>query len=465
MQQAIAAEGIKVSGKEIRDRRVKDVDEALAPEIEERTALAERLQREGITLEQYKQQRLNEYANSPQGSDDSLSDVIAREKLEEKIKSRVKPTEQDVESSFEEVKARHTLLDPKDMKKKAVQKLDDEKADLERKQTAGKPVDPEVRKRLDAIASDKQAAESKDWDAEARQEIDKLLQRIQAGEDFAKLAKEYSSCPSASKGGDLGWFKRGQMAEEFEKAAFGLKVGQVSNVVKTEFGYHIIKVEGRRKELPKDYAKSKATYRDSYIEEQKWRVWSAYQKKLRDSAKIEVHDTELAAYRLLGEGGDEDKAIALLDQAIQSDPGNAGAKYELAKLWQSKDNKDKALALFQEIETAYTEKPSTEEGAEVRTGAARLQGPARSPELMLTIGDLLRERKRTDEAIARYQMAADLAAPVQQRNQYVHFRLEMAFREMKRADLADQEKGWLDRFQKAQEARGMGGMGGSFTVQ
>ncbi|MBM3473735.1 MAG: tetratricopeptide repeat protein [Armatimonadetes bacterium] len=470
MQQAIDAEGIKVSNKEIRERRLQDVNEALAPEIEERTALAERLQREGITLEQYKQQRLAEYANSPGGSDASLSETIAREKLEEKIKGTVQVTDQDVENSFEEMKARHILLGPKDMKAKALRKLDDEKAALEKKQPAGKPIDPEVQKRLYAIASEKQqASETKDWDAEAKQEIDKLLQRTQAGEDFGKLANEYSSCPSAPTGGDLGWFKRGRMVEEFEQAAFALKPGQISGVVKTENGYHIIKVEGRRKELPKDFAKNKATYGDSYIEQRKWRVWSSYQQKLRDSAKIEVHDPELAAYRLLGEaegaGSDEDKAISLLDQAVQSDPGNAGAKYELAKLWQTKDNKDKALALLQEIETAYTEKPTTEEGAQARTGAARLQGPARSAELMLMIGDLLREKKRTDEALAHYQMATDLAAPVQQRNEYVHFRLEMAFREMKRNDLADKEKEWLNTFRKAQEERGMGPMGGTFTVQ
>ncbi len=66
------------------------------------------------------------------------------------------------------------------------------------------------------------------------------------GEDFAELAKTYSQGPSAPNGGDLGWFGRGQMVEEFDNAVFALDVGEVSEPVRTQFGYHIIKVEDRR---------------------------------------------------------------------------------------------------------------------------------------------------------------------------------------------------------------------------
>jgi len=68
-----------------------------------------------------------------------------------------------------------------------------------------------------------------------------LKKKIDAGEDFAKLAKTWSSCPSKKKGGDLGWFKKGQMVPEFESAAFGSKPGDVV-VCHTEFGWHVIKV-------------------------------------------------------------------------------------------------------------------------------------------------------------------------------------------------------------------------------
>ena len=65
--------------------------------------------------------------------------------------------------------------------------------------------------------------------------------KIANGESFANLAKQYSIDSSKKRGGDLGFFGRGTMVQEFEKAAFDLEKGQVSNIIKTQFGYHIIK--------------------------------------------------------------------------------------------------------------------------------------------------------------------------------------------------------------------------------
>ena len=68
-----------------------------------------------------------------------------------------------------------------------------------------------------------------------------IMIRLSKGEDFANLAKRFSKCPSTSKGGSLGWFKRGEMVKEFEDACFNGKTGDIVKV-KTEFGYHIIKI-------------------------------------------------------------------------------------------------------------------------------------------------------------------------------------------------------------------------------
>ena len=68
-----------------------------------------------------------------------------------------------------------------------------------------------------------------------------VLERLHKGEKFGNVAKMVSHCPSGKRGGDLGTFTRGKMVKEFEKAAFALKKGEISGVVKTKFGCHIIK--------------------------------------------------------------------------------------------------------------------------------------------------------------------------------------------------------------------------------
>ena len=87
-----------------------------------------------------------------------------------------------------------------------------------------------------------------DTDKKKREQAEEVLKRIRAGEDFEKLAKEFSTDSTKDKGGDLGWFGHGEMVPEFEKAAYALKAGEVSDVVQSKFGYHIIKLEEKKTE-------------------------------------------------------------------------------------------------------------------------------------------------------------------------------------------------------------------------
>lgn len=95
--------------------------------------------------------------------------------------------------------------------------------------------------------------------AEARQQLEQIQQKLAAGEDFGALAKAFSQGPSSSRNGDLGYFGHGQMVKPFEDAAFALKPGEVSDIVETSFGYHLIKVFDKKPETLTafDQAKSK----------------------------------------------------------------------------------------------------------------------------------------------------------------------------------------------------------------
>ncbi len=82
---------------------------------------------------------------------------------------------------------------------------------------------------------------------DTKEEANKILLQIETGQiSFEDAAKQFSKCPSAKDGGDLGFFKRGVMVKEFEDAAFSVNVGEISEPVQTEFGWHLIKVTERR---------------------------------------------------------------------------------------------------------------------------------------------------------------------------------------------------------------------------
>lgn len=121
--------------------------------------------------------------------------------------------------------------------------------------------------------------------AQAKEKINKVKAEVDAGKDFAEAAKQYSDCPSKEKGGDLGFFKRkGQMVEPFAAAAFELKVGQVSNPVQTQFGYHIIKVTEIKKGKDIDFDTIKPNVKQDILSE-KAKVLIA---QLRQNAKIDI---------------------------------------------------------------------------------------------------------------------------------------------------------------------------------
>jgi len=122
----------------------------------------------------------------------------------------------------------------------------------------------------------------------AKEKAEKLRKDIAAGADFAALAKSDSTCPSSQQGGDLGYFVKGQMVPPFEQAAFAMKPGDVSDVVETQFGYHIIKLTDKKKAETVAFKDVKPRIAE-YLKGQKVsEAVNAYLTEARKTAKIEI---------------------------------------------------------------------------------------------------------------------------------------------------------------------------------
>ncbi len=142
----------------------------------------------------------------------------------------------------------------------------------------------EVRASHILIKVDPQADESQR--TQTLQKIEEIQVKAKKGEDFAALAREFSEGPSAPRGGDLNYFRRGQMVKPFEDVAFALEPGEVSDIVETRFGYHVIKVTDKKPETEIAYddvkGKIEAFLKRKKIEEET----KKYVAKLREKAEV-----------------------------------------------------------------------------------------------------------------------------------------------------------------------------------
>lgn len=122
----------------------------------------------------------------------------------------------------------------------------------------------------------------------AKEKAESLLKQLKGGADFAELAKKESSCPSSAQGGDLGFFGKGQMVPEFEKAAFGLKPGEVSDVVETQFGYHIIKLAEKKEAETVPFEEAKERIEQFLTQQKVQQGVGNYVEELREKGKVEI---------------------------------------------------------------------------------------------------------------------------------------------------------------------------------
>lgn len=120
-----------------------------------------------------------------------------------------------------------------------------------------------------------------------------ILAQIKAGAKFEELAKKHSVDTSAAQGGDLGWFSKGSMVPAFENAALALKEGQVSDVVKTDFGYHIIKLTGKRPAGIRPFEEVKDQIKAAIMPSKQQEIFQKIKEELKKDAKINIKEDVL----------------------------------------------------------------------------------------------------------------------------------------------------------------------------
>jgi peptidyl-prolyl cis-trans isomerase C len=125
--------------------------------------------------------------------------------------------------------------------------------------------------------------------SEAYTKINDIRERILSGaKTFESEAADHSTCPSGKEGGSLGWFGRGMMVPEFDGEAFAMKIGDISGIIETQFGYHIIKKTDHQKGGETDFDTVREQIRDLLRHSRRGEAMTAYVSELRSKAKIEM---------------------------------------------------------------------------------------------------------------------------------------------------------------------------------
>ena len=211
-----------------------------------------------------------------------------------------------------------------------------------------------------------------------------LKTRLDKGEKLAALAKKYSQDPgSKDKGGDLGFFASGMMVAPFEKVAFALKIDEISDPVKSSFGYHIITVTDSR--LKKFSGEEKDVEKAALTEKQE-KVFRQWFSGLKSKAKVEIINPTLKAHDLRFKGR-AFEAIQEYKKAITRDPANPYLHVFLADTYDSSDKTELAISEYK----------------------AAVDQDGGNPAFYMLLAGIYEKNKMNKEAIAEYKRASMVA--------------------------------------------------------
>jgi peptidyl-prolyl cis-trans isomerase D len=226
-------------------------------------------------------------------------------------------------------------------------------------------------------------------DAAVKAKAETILKRAQAGEDFAKLAKEFSQDPgSADKGGDLGMADRKAFVAPFADAAWGMKEGEIAGPVKTEFGYHILKLDAIQPGTVKTFEQSNAELETDYRRDEAERLFNAAQDQLADAALQNTTDIDVVArkagltvhdipnFSRTDGGGDLGKSAPVIAAAFSQDvlDGRLSPTVEVDKgrgvVLRATDHQMPAQKPFEAVRTQVIAAWKNHRGAELAAAAA-----------------------------------------------------------------------------------------------
>jgi tetratricopeptide (TPR) repeat protein len=249
-----------------------------------------------------------------------------------------------------------------------------------------------------------------------------LAQKLKKGDNFATLAKEYSlDRGSAAKGGDVGFFTTGMMVEPFEKAAFKLKVGDISDIVKTPFGYHLITLTDTRL---RKFAGQEKDFEKAALAEKQEMAFRRWFSDLRSQAKIEIKSPELMGndYRFKGRLAE---AIVEYKKAISQNPSNPYLHVFLGDVYSSMGKPDLAII---EFESAVSK----------ATG---------NIELYVVLAQAYEKMGKKTEALQQYRRASIVAGD----NKAIHQQLLGFFKKMGSSQDVSHEQSEISRIEKKEK--------------
>ena len=260
-------------GKTPTDSQLKEIKKTVLETLINRELLFQESQKTGIHItEEVIQDQLK-----------SVKKRFPNQEEFEKALKQMKLTENDVKSQISRAMAIRELIN-----KQIIQKIviPDQESRIFYDTHPEAFKQPEQVRASHILAEVKPNAE-KSEKSKAMEKIKKVQKQLGEGDDFAELAKKYSDGPSKTKGGDLGYFKRGQMVKPFEDTAFALEPNQVSDIVETDFGYHLIKVLDKRPERVLPYEDVKQRINTYLAKEKEKKEINVYIEGLKKNAEIQ----------------------------------------------------------------------------------------------------------------------------------------------------------------------------------